>query len=48
MKSHWRFRNLEAGLVVKRQEAICFLLALARSGRCPVKPPGHYTQRHEG
>ena len=31
---------LEAGLVAERQEAICFLLALARSGRCPLEPPG--------
>ena len=35
------FWNLEAGLVAEGQEAICFFLALARSARCPLEPPGH-------
>src|SRR5207248_7937629 len=34
------FLELEAGLAAKRQETICLSLALARSARCPVGPPG--------
>ncbi len=38
---------LEAGLVDENGKRR-LLLALARSGRCPLEPPGRYTQRLYG
>ena len=39
--------NLEVGLVDENGKRR-LLLALARSGRCPLEPPGRYTQRLYG